>query len=84
MLLACVLDGISWAYPSRLYRGFNLRRRCRLEEVMKILRRRGDEDDTRCCVDDDDADVEILRRVDARILRRRYRDGDPTTTMLTR
>ena len=43
---------------------------------MKILRRRGDEDDTRCCVDDDSADVEILRRVDARILRRRCRDGD--------
>ena len=42
-------DRNSWAYPSRLYRGFNLRRRCRLEDVMKILRRRGDEDDTRCC-----------------------------------
>ena len=27
-------------------RGFDLRRRCRLEDVMKILRRRGDEDDT--------------------------------------
>ena len=25
---------------------FTLRRRCRLEDVMKILRRRGDEDDT--------------------------------------
>ena len=34
-------------------------------------------------VDDDGADVEILRRVDALILRRRCRDGDPTTTMLT-
>jgi len=29
-----------------MYRGFDLRRRCRLEDVMKILRRRGDEDDT--------------------------------------
>jgi len=61
-----------------------LRRRCRLEDVMKILRRRGDEDDTRRYVDDDGADVEILRRVDVRILRRRCRDGDPTMTMLTR
>ena len=61
-----------------------LRRRCRLEDVMKILRRRGDEDDTRRCVDDDGADAEILRRVDVRILQRRCRDGDPTTTMLTR
>jgi len=50
---------------------------------MKILRRRGDEDDTRCYVDDDDADVEILRRVEVRILQQRCRDGDPTTTMLT-
>ena len=35
-------------------------------------------------VDDDGADMKILRRVDARILRRRCRDDDPTTTMLTR
>ena len=41
-----VLDRNSWAYSSRMYRGFDLRRRCRLEDVMKILRRRGDEDDT--------------------------------------
>ena len=67
-----------------MYRGFDLRRRCRLEDVMKILRRRGDEDDTRRFVDDDGADMEILRRVDVRILRRRCGDGDPTTTMLTR
>ena len=63
---------------------FTLRHRCRLEDMMKILRRRGDEDDTRCYVDDDDADVEILRRVDVRILRRRCRDSDPMTTMFTR
>jgi len=75
--ITCVLERNSWAYPSRLYRGFALRRKCRLEDVVtKILRRRAaTRMIRRRCVDSGDGDAEILRR--------RCRDGDPTTTMLT-